>query len=520
MKVAIAIIVKDESADILPWICWHFNLKASTIIFYDDTSTDGTFELASDACDVRDVRLHRVPPSIDLYTHRQKQCYFQTIAEYGDEFDWIGFLDADEYLALPDGQDLLSFLDRPEDVGAVAINWCNYGSSGYVLKPRMPPFYAYNKHYNRGEAINRHVKTFVRPKHWVKQWHNPHFFDVRPLRYEDPIGRPISWTSVFGITEDEARWDGAKLMHYQCRSMEHFIERIRKRPDIPAHPSLWAAYDHSEVEDNTPRCQYESVAVIMRSVVRASIARVIHVYSEPPGPGTMQFATRPNFGSVSLPSAPERNPPAPFDGKSATQVSVNICRVITHFGASLTRSPRSMRIGSGIAIANPHKEQAVFAMLVSDLPGMLFLLGAVDRGEPLLIEEDPRIYDLLTYEIVQLGEADRIALRHPMTRLFLSCEPSEITGGLTASRHLVKAWEQFTLEGAGADGKDLDTDPRVELIRAFASGSRNLRQFLREHREMKFDILCTIFPALVSLAAKEERDILKALCGAASRYIF
>ena len=520
MKVAIAIIVKDESTDILPWICWHFNLNASAIIIYDDTSIDGTFELIRDACDVRDVRLHRVPPSIDFYTHRQRQCYFQTVAEYGDEFDWIGFFDADEYLALPDGQDLLSFLDRPEDVGAVAINWCNYGSSGYVLKPRMPPFYAYNKHYNRGEVINRHVKTFVRPKHWIKQWHNPHFFDVSPLRYEDPVGRPVFWASMFGITQDEARWDGAKLMHYQCRSMEHFIERIRKRPDIPAHPSIWTAYDHNDVEDNTPRYQYENVTVIMRSVVRASISRVIHVYSEPPGPGTMKFATRPNPGRVSLSPMRKRKTPTSFDHKPTTQVSVKICRVITHLGGGLAKSPGSMRIQSEIINSNPHKEQAILAMLISDLPGMLFLLAAADCGEPLLIEEDPRIFDLLTYEIVQLDEADRIALRQPMTRLFLSCEPSETAGGLTASRHLVKNWEQFTLEGVGEDEKDLDTDPRVKLIRAFASGSRNLQQFLCEHRETSFDILCTIFPALVSLIAKEEREIIRALCGAASRYIF
>ena len=520
MKVAIAIIVKDESTDILPWICWHFNLKASAIIFFDDTSTDGTFELVNDACDVRDVRLHRVPPSIDFYTHRQKQCYFQTFAEYGDEFDWIGFLDADEYLALPDGQDLLSFLDRSEGVGAVAINWCNYGSSGYVLKPRMPPFYAYNKHYDRLEAINRHVKTFVRPKRWVKQWHNPHFFDVHPLRYEDPTGEPVSWTSVPGITQNDASWDGAKLMHYQCRSMEHFIERVRKRPDIPAHPSIWAAYDHSDVEDNTPRYQYENVAVIMRSVVRASIARVIQVYGESSELGAKRLAARPNFSRVSLPSTLEHNPAAYSGVRSTTQVSVSICRVMTHVGAGLARSPTSMRVSSGIEIAKFGKEQAVFALLVSDLPNMLFLLGAVDYGEPLLIEEDPRVYDLLGYEVVQLGESSQIALRHPTTRLFLSFESQGTAGTLTASRHLVNNWERFTLEEADADEKHLDGDPRVELTRAFASGSRNLRQFLHKHSQTQLDVLYTIFPVLVLLAATEERETLKALCGAASRYIF
>ena len=520
MKIAIAIIVKDESTDILPWLCWHFNLKASTIIFYDDTSTDGTFELASDACDVRDIRLHRVPPLISSRTHRQEQCYFQIFTEYGEEFEWIGFLDADEYLALPDGQDLLSFLNRSEDVGAVAINWCNYGSSGYVLKPKMPPFYAYNKHYDRNQAINRHVKTFVRPKHWVKKWYNPHFFDVHPLRYEDPIGRLVSWSSTLGITQDEARWEGAKLMHYQCRSMEHFIERIRKRPDLPAHPSTWATYDHNDIEDNSPKYEYENVAVIMHSVVRASIARVMNIYNELPEPGTAEFATTSSFGHVSYPSMLECKPPVPFDDKTGTQVSVKTRKLITQFGSGLAKSSGSMRVNNGSRIPEPHKEDSIFAMLVSNLPGTLFLFGAVDRGEPLLIEEDSRIYDLLAYEIVPLGEADQIALRHPMTRLFLSCELSETSEGLTASRRNVSDWEQFTLEGVGADEKDLDTDPRVELVQAFASGSRNLRQFLCEHRKTKFGVLCTIFPVLVSLASKEEREIVRALCGAASRYIF
>ena len=113
MKVAVAIVVKDEAADILPWLCWYFRLNVDTIIVHDDSSTDGTFELVRDVAATRDIRLHRVPPSIEFYTHRQQRCYVRTLVDYADEFDWIGFFDADEYLSLPGDQDLSLFLDRP-----------------------------------------------------------------------------------------------------------------------------------------------------------------------------------------------------------------------------------------------------------------------------------------------------------------------------------------------------------------------------------------------------------------------
>ena len=51
------------------------------------------------------------------------------------------------------------------------------------------------------------------------------------------------WGETRGIIVGEPDWSVARLMHYQCRSMEHFLERLRKRPDVRIHENLWRGFD-------------------------------------------------------------------------------------------------------------------------------------------------------------------------------------------------------------------------------------------------------------------------------------
>ena len=155
-----------------------------------------------------------------------------------------------------------------------------------------------------------------------------------------------------------------------------------------------------------------------------------------------------------------------------------------------------------------------------DAPEKLFLFAGVDRGTPLLIEDDPRVHDLLTYDLVSVDDTGMIALRHPSTRMFLSCEPPAIGGALLATRSLVKEWEKFMLVGNDPANIDLFEDPRMQLIGRFARSDRDLRRFFFDHHDAELGILCSIFPALLSIAGLDQAESLRTLCGAGHALCF
>jgi hypothetical protein len=253
-KVAACLFVRNEADDIASWLAWYHLLGFDTCIVYDDHSTDGTWEVLCAAGRVQDIRLARARgDATSFHAHRQSGCYLDAIERYAKEFEWIGFFDADEYLRLRNSPTIQDFLDRFPDAGSIGTNWCCYGSSGHALKPSLSPIEAYTWHGSEALPINRHVKTLLRLSCWQGKYFNPHYFDVAPGKALNPAGQVIRWSATPGIIEGPPDWSVAKVMHYQCRSMEHFLERLRRIPTLQRTTSLWYAYDVANVEDTSPQ---------------------------------------------------------------------------------------------------------------------------------------------------------------------------------------------------------------------------------------------------------------------------
>ncbi|WP_221246642.1 glycosyltransferase family 2 protein [Acidocella aromatica] len=162
--VAVVLVVKDEASDILAWLAWYRLLGFDAAIVYDDDSTDGTWELVQEAAQHWDIRLSRTIGDRNIcYQERQQASYCQALSTYKNEFAWLAFFDADEFLQLRQDKSVGAFLARFPNANEVAVNWCNYGSSGHMLKPKAPPPLAYTWHGGARMEVNKHVKCFVRP---------------------------------------------------------------------------------------------------------------------------------------------------------------------------------------------------------------------------------------------------------------------------------------------------------------------------------------------------------------------
>jgi hypothetical protein len=263
-KYAVILVVRNEVHDILAWLAWYHTLGFDSFIVYDDHSDDGTLDILKQCQKNLDIRIFQtLGVRLGHHQPRQSLSYQHAIAEFRNEFDWMAFFDSDEFLFLSGGSNIKDFLGCFSKADQVCVNWCNYGSSGHYLKPAEPVFEAFTWHGRKDIAVNRHVKSIIRPRAVGPQWINVHCFDVSPDKSFLANGTPIKWSEIHGIIDSNPDWSVAKLMHYQCRSMEHFIERLKKLPEFQGIPGLWNSYDLKDEQDIIPSTFAATVKDVM-----------------------------------------------------------------------------------------------------------------------------------------------------------------------------------------------------------------------------------------------------------------
>ena len=235
-KKAVCCIVKNEEHDFAEWIAFHLQAGFDTIIIYDNMSDDRTCDIIlqfTEKFDIRYIRWKQTHPG------RQFTAYSHALAHFGDNFEWILFIDSDEFFIDRNNiQEKLSFLDQfNANVNQILLNWVTFGSSGHkkfqdglVIENflyRAPP----------DAGINKHTKAFVRPGE-VLSCNHPHFFTVKG-RSVDIFGNDIIWSGTLGsgIIAGLPDYSGPRIHHYWTRSEAHWLLKdARGRPDADRPP--------------------------------------------------------------------------------------------------------------------------------------------------------------------------------------------------------------------------------------------------------------------------------------------
>ncbi len=421
-KVAVVLFVKDEFPDFCGWLAWYFSIGVDTIIVHDDHSTDGTWEAAVAASRCLDVRPFRTDLAVQPFTARQRDVYLGAIKQFRDEFDWIGLLDADEYLHLREDVGLPSFLSRFPEAGAVAFSWCIYGSNGHLLKPAASTLEAFTRHSLSSFGHNRSVKSFVRPKMVVDRWRDPHTFEIGGAPYVDPRGNPVRWGGPGAISHDPD-WSVAKLMHFIPRSMEHFVERIRRRSDLWGHSNgYWNVFNMNDVEDREPLKRLSRTLPFL-AIIDGEILK--------------DYAGK--LASIELNG----------DGDSLVRpdaVEVTVSRVDTSFGTTLALDRHNQLVHLAKSDLADHGCSEVVAVSRAASPTAILLLAKWKTG-PLSIPGDPRLSAILAFNAEPVPEDSTIALRSPRTGRYLTALPPATSGvGQTSgNRGEARGWEGFSL---------------------------------------------------------------------------
>lgn len=227
MKTAICVLIKDENDYLDEWIDYHLNLGIDEIFLYEDYESISHLDIVEPYGN----RVHL--NSIDImfnsddisnnipYTGERVQVllfdWFPNV--YRNDFDWILFIDLDEFLILK--KPLHDLLNEYDDKSAIYLRWKWYGASGHINKPEGKVMDNFTKYISTTFNWGLNFKSFINCKNF-KRW-------------ERTIHKAEN--GIYPLTKYGEH--KAYINHYFTKSWEEWKIKILSRGDtLPGHRKI------------------------------------------------------------------------------------------------------------------------------------------------------------------------------------------------------------------------------------------------------------------------------------------
>jgi hypothetical protein len=248
---------RDET-NIKEWAAHHLLLGFTKIIIFDHKSKTPLTNIFQNF----DKRVKIVNVSHMENPIKIKLMHIAGIIAKSLKFDWMIYLDADEFLILSKKylgvKHLLSEFNHAD---ALSINWLMFGSN--YLKTHHDGLILDN--YTRSDLyLNAHVKTFVRPSR-IKDVNNPHFYNIQnPNRFigiNNTLIKNNFYKNDIHLTFSQVP---AYIAHYVNQSEETFIKRKIQLPrddrgvmrNFNIDDITNIHNEFNDIENNEPKIKY------------------------------------------------------------------------------------------------------------------------------------------------------------------------------------------------------------------------------------------------------------------------
>lgn len=170
-KIAICAIFKDEARDLLEWLAYHRMMGVDHFFLYDNGSSDGGSDLIRRCSFARNVTLtrwHDRPGQLSAYNHFR--------VHYSRNFDWVGFIDIDEFIVPLAGDSIRDILERTvyQPFAQIMLQWLVFGPSGHDRRPPGLVMENYTRRLPETLDASLHIKSLVRTARMLGIDYTPH----------------------------------------------------------------------------------------------------------------------------------------------------------------------------------------------------------------------------------------------------------------------------------------------------------------------------------------------------------
>ena len=149
--VALCCRIRDEARYLEEWLEYYLAAGVDHFFFYEKLSQDNYRDVLEPYIDRGLVTLLEDWPHVPVSPAAEQDCILRSVGR----FQWVGFIDADEFLVIRDGRSIGEFLAEYRKAVSVALHWYIFGSNGHQKRPAGPVIAEYIR---RAGAPNRHVK--------------------------------------------------------------------------------------------------------------------------------------------------------------------------------------------------------------------------------------------------------------------------------------------------------------------------------------------------------------------------
>lgn len=227
MKTILFTNARDEN-NILEWTIHHKNLGFDNIFIFDHLSVNPISNI------LKGLNYVSVYYISDEFIPKCDLMKIAAIYSKNKGFDWLLYLDADEFLTIPLYNNVKDFINNYPNNDQIAINWILFGSNYLKNEPTGTMIESYIRSVNTADAC---VKCIVKP-HKVISVGTPHYFILDNMNFSTGVLGNLHYehqpSFVFTDKNIPAHKLPAFVAHYIYQSYEVYVRRklSRKRDDI------------------------------------------------------------------------------------------------------------------------------------------------------------------------------------------------------------------------------------------------------------------------------------------------
>ncbi|WP_304467585.1 glycosyltransferase family 92 protein [uncultured Muribaculum sp.] len=214
-KVSLCLIFKDEEPYLKEWIDYHILIGVDHFYLYNNNSSDRFMEVLSPYIAQGKVTLIDFPEK-----YAQVKAYRHCYETFHTETEWLGYIDADEYINLIKYDSLKDLLDKYKNFPSVYLNWRMFGTSGHLKE--NPDEFTIERYTQAWANLSSTGKGFINnnfPSHSVSvHFHTSRLFSfpiLGVLANKSPY-RSTHFVSSLGVDKV------AYINHHWSRSLEFY----------------------------------------------------------------------------------------------------------------------------------------------------------------------------------------------------------------------------------------------------------------------------------------------------------
>lgn len=218
MKSAICAIARNEEEYLSEWITYHLDLGFDHIFLYDNNNPEN--ESILHLCQGQAWEAQVTVTDYRGRTAAQLAAYNECYAAIRKDYDWVAFVDVDEFVTFGTQcpyANINHYLENVKGFDAVFINWMYYGDNEKVRQSSEPVIARFPSPIPDCPE-NKHIKSIIKTSADITFVRNPHCPDGE-IRICDDCQQPILKNEPF----QQPSFKMLYIRHYGTKTVEEFI---------------------------------------------------------------------------------------------------------------------------------------------------------------------------------------------------------------------------------------------------------------------------------------------------------